>query len=51
VTEGCTPTASMSGYGTKQTWRDVGLESVMRSKADIDRCLADAAFSRFPCKA
>jgi hypothetical protein len=27
----------MSTYGTKQTWRDVGLESVMRSKTDIDR--------------
>jgi hypothetical protein len=30
-----------SGYGTKRTWRDVRLESVIRSKADMDWILAD----------
>jgi hypothetical protein len=27
--------------GTKQTWRDVGLEAAMRSKADVDQTLDD----------
>jgi hypothetical protein len=36
-----------STHGTKQTWRDVRLESVMCSKADIGRhsCCVDAVWA------
>jgi len=34
-----------SGYGTFRTWRDVRLESVMRSRADIGERAATASVS------
>ena len=33
--------ANVAFWRTKQTWRDVGLESAMRSKMDVDQTLDD----------
>jgi hypothetical protein len=37
--------SGMSAFGTKRTWRDVRVESVMRFKADLDESNI-AAYSR-----
>jgi Caspase domain len=40
-------TVHESGSGTKRTWRDVRLESVMRAKADVHYCTIRSTLARF----